>query len=171
MDEAIINAIAHRDYAMNLPIDCWLHKDVFIVKNRGRLEQHHHDLPREFTLQNTTLESAPRNRRIIEWLRRTRTPEGRVFVLARGEDTTTMLREMQVLGLPAPTYKQTDAHCTLILPAPSSNETAGAGHDFGIGALFGTALAIHTSQAAMDEKAFNKHRRDLAPQPPPSRRA
>jgi predicted HTH transcriptional regulator len=115
VDEAIVNAVAHRDYAMNLPTDCWLYKDVFVVKNPGRLEQHHHVLPREFTLQNTTLESAPRNPRIIEWLRRMRTPEGRAFVLARGEGTTTMLREMQVLGLPAPTYKQTDAHCTLIL--------------------------------------------------------
>jgi predicted HTH transcriptional regulator len=124
VDEAIVNAVAHRDYGMSLPIECWLYKDVFIVKNPGRLEQHHHDLPAEFTLQNTTLESAPRNPRIIEWLRRTRNPEGRAFVLARGEGTTTMLREMQVLSLPAPTYKQTNAHCTLILTSNAAAREA-----------------------------------------------
>lgn len=121
VNEAIVNAVAHRDYAMNLPIDCWLYKDVFIVKNPGRLEQLHHDVPQEFTLQNTMLESAPRNPRIIEWLRRMRNPEGRAFVLARGEGTTTMLREMQALGLPAPTYKQTNAHCTLILTSNAAS--------------------------------------------------
>jgi len=124
IDEAIVNAVAHRDYGMALPIECWLYKDVFIVKNPGRLEQHHHDLPTEFSLQNTTLESAPRNPRIIEWLRRMRTPEGRAFVLARGEGTTTMLREMQALSLPAPTYKQTNAHCTIILTSNAAAREA-----------------------------------------------
>jgi predicted HTH transcriptional regulator len=124
VDEAIVNAVAHRDYAMNLPIDCWLYKDVFVVKNPGRLEQDHHDVPAEFSLQNVRLESSPRNPRIIEWLRCMKTPEGSAFVLAMGEGTNTMRNDMQALGLPAPQYKQTDAHCTLILTSNAAAREA-----------------------------------------------
>lgn len=51
IDEAIVNAVAHRDYRTSVPIECESYKDAFIVKNPGRLLQRNSDLPSEFSLR------------------------------------------------------------------------------------------------------------------------
>ena len=37
IDEAIVNAVAHRDYCTKLPIECEAYLDGFVVKNPGRV--------------------------------------------------------------------------------------------------------------------------------------
>ena len=39
IDEAIVNAVAHRDYRTGIPIECESYTDAFIVKNPGRMLQ------------------------------------------------------------------------------------------------------------------------------------
>lgn len=104
IDEAIVNAIAHRDYRTRLPIECESYSDAFVVKNPGYLLQRGVDLPREFSLVDTVLNSMPRNPKLIEWLKLMKNPEGVAYVQAISEGTKQMLREMTALQLPAPWY-------------------------------------------------------------------
>jgi hypothetical protein len=46
----------------------------------------------------------PRNRKLLEWLRLMRDPDGQTFVQAISEGTKRMAREMVALGLPPPGY-------------------------------------------------------------------
>jgi predicted HTH transcriptional regulator len=85
--EAIVNAVAHRDYAINLPIECEAYKDAFVVHNPGRILQREHDVPSEFTLENTILDQYPRNPKLIEWLKIMPDEHGAVFVLGLREGT------------------------------------------------------------------------------------
>ena len=50
LTRAIVNAVAHRDYAMNYPIECRYYKDAFVVTNAGRVLQREGDVPDQFTL-------------------------------------------------------------------------------------------------------------------------
>ena len=102
IDEAIVNAVAHRDYRTQNPINCEHYTDAFVVKNPGRIRQQNYDLPDKFDLNHTVLDSLPRNRKLIEWLRLMKDPEGNSFVQAISEGTKRMAREMTVLKLPAP---------------------------------------------------------------------
>ena len=43
IDEAIVNAVTHRDYRTGLPIECEAYSDAFIVKNPGRILQRKND--------------------------------------------------------------------------------------------------------------------------------
>jgi len=105
IDEAIVNSVAHRDYQTRVPIECEAYHDAFIIKNPGRMLQRDLDLPDEFSLSNTLLDSTPRNARLFEWLKTMKDPSGTEFVKALSEGTKQILKEMRRLNLPAPTYK------------------------------------------------------------------
>ena len=109
VDESIVNAVAHRDYATQLPIECIHYKDAFIVENPGRILQRDQDLPNQFSLHNTTLNSMPRNSKLIEWLNRTG------FVRALSEGTRRMRNEMLTAGLAAPSYEIDYSRTTVTL--------------------------------------------------------
>jgi predicted HTH transcriptional regulator len=65
IDEAIVNAVAHRDYCTRLPTECEAYLDAFIVKNPGRVIQRNIDLPDHFRLDTTHLDSTPRNGKLL----------------------------------------------------------------------------------------------------------
>ncbi len=109
VDESIVNAVAHRDYGTQLPIECIHYKDAFVVENSGRILQRDQDLPNQFSLNNTTLNSMPRNSKLIEWLYQTG------FVRKLSEGTKRMRDEMLTAGLPAPNYKIDNSHTTVTL--------------------------------------------------------
>ena len=100
-----MNAVAHRDYRTGLPIECELYSDAFIVKNPGRMLQRDRDLPEEFSLSDTALDSMPRNAKLLEWLKLMRDPDGIAYIQAISEGTKQMLEEMTALGLPSPLYR------------------------------------------------------------------
>jgi predicted HTH transcriptional regulator len=104
VDEAIVNSVVHRDYQAKLTIECEHYTDAFVVKNPGRLLQRNVDLPDRFSLGDTFLDSMPRNRKLLEWLRLMRDSDGREFVQAISEGTKRMTREMVSLNLPPPCY-------------------------------------------------------------------
>ena len=105
VDEAIVNAVAHRDYTISLPIECEYYKDAFVVRNSGRIIQRDKDVPDHFSLDNTILVSTPRNPKLIEWLKQMKDQRGRAFVRAVSEGTKRMYKEMVNLELPAPDYR------------------------------------------------------------------
>lgn len=113
VDESIVNAVAHRDYGIQLPIECSHYKDAFVVENPGRILQRDQDLPSEFSLDTVTLQSKPRNSKLIEWLKMMRDEQGAAFVRALREGTKRMRDEMAAAGLPAPLYK-TDSSRTVV---------------------------------------------------------
>jgi predicted HTH transcriptional regulator len=115
LDEAIVNAVAHRDYAAPLPIECEAYRNAFTVGNAGRLLQRSHDVPPQFSLADTTLESTPRNPMLIEWLKMIRDGQGAAFLRALSEGTKRMRDEMLKAGLPAPLYKTTESQTLVIL--------------------------------------------------------
>ena len=105
IDEAIVNAVTHRDYRTGLPIECESYTDAFIVKNPGRMLQNNRDLPDNFSLADTELRSMSRNQKLLEWLKDMKDPGGAAYVQAISEGTKQMLNEMKALGLPAPCYR------------------------------------------------------------------
>lgn len=104
VDEAIVNAVAHRDYAVSLPIECESFADAFLVSNPGVVLQRNQSVPDHFTLDSTVLDSMPRNSHLIEWLKIMRDEHGGAFVRALSEGTKKMHEEMVKLGLPAPEF-------------------------------------------------------------------
>ena len=125
IDEAIVNATAHRDYRTGIPIECEAYSDALIVKNPGRMLQRNHDLPNEFSLSNTVLNSMPRNTKLLEWLRLMKDPDGIAYVQAISEGTKEMLQQMMNLGLPAPNYRLAENE-TLIKLESKAEERAEA---------------------------------------------
>ena len=105
IDEAIVNAVAHRDYRTAIPIECEAYTDAFVVKNPGRMTQRDADLPPNFSLAEVVLDSMPRNPKLLEWLKLMRDPGGVAYVQAISEGTKQMVTEMEYLGLPAPSYR------------------------------------------------------------------
>ena len=105
IDEAIVNAVTHRDYRTGIPIECESYSDAFLVKNPGRMLQRDSDLPDEFSLSDTVLNSMPRNAKLIEWLKLMKDPDGVAYVQAISEGTKQMLDEMRNFSLPAPRYR------------------------------------------------------------------
>ncbi|MGA2601488.1 MAG: ATP-binding protein, partial [Bryobacteraceae bacterium] len=104
IDEAVVNAVAHRDYGLSSPIEIRLYRDALLLKNPGRVMQTGHDLPDSFSLDQIPLEHAARNSRILEWMRKMRDTNGRAFVQLLSEGTRTMTTEVMALGLPAPEF-------------------------------------------------------------------
>ncbi len=115
VDEAIVNAVAHRDYAVSLPIECEAYRGTFLVRNPGRIIQRDRDVPEHFSLENIQLVSTPRNTKLIEWLKIIRDAQGIAFIRALSEGTKRMWDEMLKLHLPAPTYDVSESQTTLIL--------------------------------------------------------
>jgi len=105
IDEAIVNSVTHRDYRTGIPIECEAYKDAFIIKNPGRILQRGRDIPNEFSLSNMSLDSRPRNTKLLDWLRIMKDSEGVEYVQAISEGTKQMLRKMIELNLPAPMYR------------------------------------------------------------------
>jgi len=105
IDEAIVNSVTHRDYRTGIPIECEAYKDAFIIKNPGQIIQRDRHLPREFSLLDTSLDSRPRNPKLLGWLRIMKDAEGVEYVQAISEGTKQMLRNMTELNLPSPQYR------------------------------------------------------------------
>ena len=111
VDEALVNAIVHRQYAVTTPIFCTVFRDKLTVRNPGIIPQ---QVPKEFSLDKTTLDPVPRNPKIVEWMRIMKDEKGSIFVHGLSEGTTRMRKEMRDLGLPAPHY-HTDQYTTVTL--------------------------------------------------------
>ena len=105
IDEALVNAVIHRDYGVNTPIRCISYRDSLVVTNPGNIPQ---QVPDSFNLHDTSLNSVPRNPKIVEWLRIMKDEQGTAFVRALSEGTRRMREEMENLGLPAPHYQTND---------------------------------------------------------------
>jgi len=140
IDEAIVNAVAHRDYAMKLPIECEYYKDAFIVRNPGHIQQRNGDVPEQFTLESFALVSTPRNPVLIEWLKLMKDQRGAAFVMALSEGTKRMSLEMQNLNLPSPAYQVEHAQTTLTLYSNASEREASLQTDIGVEATEFTNL-------------------------------
>ena len=109
VNEALVNAIIHREYAVPTPIICAAYTDKLVVKNPGNILQH---VPKEFSLENAFLDSLLRNPRIAEWMRFMKDEQGAPLVRLLREGTRRMLQEIEILGLPAPHY-ETDLDTTV----------------------------------------------------------
>ena len=115
IDEAVVNAVVHRDYQTQLPIECEHYEDVFLVRNPGRMSQRSSDLPESFSLSDVILDSTPRNAKLLEWLKSMSDSEGNTYVQALSEGTKQMLEEMTKLGLPSPQYKLSENQTSIRL--------------------------------------------------------
>ena len=111
VDEALINAVIHREYAVTTPILCIFYRDKLEVSNPGNIPQ---QVPEKFSLDKTILYAVPRNPKIVEWMRIMRDERGSIFVHGLSEGTRRMNEEMENLELPAPHY-QTDQYTTVTL--------------------------------------------------------
>ncbi len=115
IDEAIVNAVVHREYAAKYPIECRKFSDAFIVNNSGRVLQREREVPSDFTLADTALDHTPRNPKILTWLKLMKDERGAEFVRALSEGTRRMRDEMQFLGLPAPRFHVTSSQTRVTL--------------------------------------------------------
>ena len=104
VDEALINAVIHRDYGATTPINCVAYRNGLVIENPGGIPQ---AVPQHFNLTNTVLDSVPRNRRIVDWMRLIKDEYRQPLVRALREGTRRMLQEMENMGLPAPSYETT----------------------------------------------------------------
>ena len=120
VDEAIVNAVAHRDYALEWPIECIYYRDALVVKNPGRLLQRNGTVPHSFRLDERTLQSMPRNPRLLDWLKQSKDQKGQSFVRALSEGTRVMLRAMTEANLPPPEYTVSDAETVVTLRIDTS---------------------------------------------------
>lgn len=111
IDEALVNAVVHRDYGVSNPIRFTVYRDSLAVRNPGSIPQ---QVPDSFSLHETSLDSVLRNPRIVEWMRIMKDEQGTPFVRALSEGTRRMLEEMEQLGLPAPHYR-TNSDTTVTL--------------------------------------------------------
>lgn len=114
LDEALVNAIAHRDYAITRPILCEKYLDAFVVISPGVILQNG-KVPEHFSLDDTRLEHHSRNPKLMEWLRLMKDAKGAAYVQALQEGTKRMRDEMAKLGLPAPNYETNALETRLIL--------------------------------------------------------
>lgn len=163
VDEAIVNAVAHRDYAMKFPVNCESYKDAFLVNNSGRLQQIDHDVPDEFSLENVRLDSAPRNPKLIEWLKLMRNEQGAAFVRALSEGTESMRREMAKLDLPAPRYKVSNAQTKVVL-LNNAEERNALLHTDSTPTEFANLFPlvfIHHGTGPLDAEGLKRRTRDL----------
>ena len=104
VDEAVVNAVIHRDYGGNTPIHCIAYRNGLVVENPGGIPQ---EVPRHFSLADTVLNSVLRNQKIVDWMRLFKDERGEPLVRALSEGTRKMRQEMENLGLPAPDYETT----------------------------------------------------------------
>ncbi len=164
VDEAIVNAVTHRDYAIGFPIELEKYSDALIVLNPGRMMQRDVDLPEEFTLADRVLDSMPRNPKLLRWLQIMKDPEGRAYVQAISEGTKQMALEMAKLNLPPPKYRLTESQTILKLESNAQERDA---------ALLSQSVArsteftnlypmtIQEGAKSLDAKAFNIRYREF----------
>ena len=112
VDEALINAAIHRDYGATTPIHCVAYRNGLVIENPGSIPQ---AVPQHFNLTDTVLDSVPRNRRIVDWMRLIKDEHGQPLVRALREGTRRMLQEMEKMGLPAPSYETTFINTSVTL--------------------------------------------------------
>ncbi len=131
VDEAVVNAVAHRDYALSWPVECLYFRDAFVVRNPGTIIQRNAPPPSHFTLADRRLLHTPRNPKLVEWLKAMRDPSGATFVRALSEGTRTMRDAMAKLGLPPPTYdvKESETIVTLLSEPERRLAAAAQGED------------------------------------------
>ena len=115
IDEAIVNAVAHRDYGVGEPITCEAYRDAFVVRNPGRLRQRNQLVPPEFRLSDIRLETVRNNPILTEWLSRMRDSEGTPYVQLVNEGTVTMRNVMAEAGLATPLYVVTESETRVTL--------------------------------------------------------
>ena len=120
VDEAVVNAVAHRDYALEWPIECTYFRDAFVVRSPGRLLQRNGRVPESFSLDERSLQSMPRNPTLMNWLKQSKDQKGQRFVRALSEGTRAMLRAMTEASLQPPEYKVTDAETIVTLRIDTS---------------------------------------------------
>ncbi len=161
IEEAIVNAVVHRDYAIQLPIECELYKDAFVVRNGGRILQRDQEVPSEFRLDDKIiLNSTPRNPKLIEWLQKMS------LVISLSEGTKRMRDEMKNLNLPAPLYIVNRAETTLILCSNSAEREAKFAADSGLGStneftnLFPLKFILENGDIP-DANFFNQRLKDI----------
>lgn len=104
VEEAVVNAIIHRDYNSNQPITCYAYKDAFMVRSYGSFKQDSY-VPTKFNLGEVNLLPFRRNTLLVEWSRLMRDENGQRFVKSLAEGTRTMLDSMLAMNLPAPNYR------------------------------------------------------------------
>ena len=102
VEEALINASIHRDYGATTPIHCVAYRNGLVIENPGGIPQ---AVPPHFNLTDTVLDSVPRNRRIVDWMRLMKDERGEPLVRSLREGTRKMLQEMEKMRLPAPYYQ------------------------------------------------------------------
>ena len=124
VDEAIVNSVAHRDYEVQLPIECRKFTNAFTVTNPGRILQRDHDVPKQFSLDDVSLDHIPRNPKLLEWLKLLRDEHGAAFVRALSEGTKKMKLEMEKVGLPAPRYRVTASQTRVTLYSNAAEREA-----------------------------------------------
>jgi predicted HTH transcriptional regulator len=115
VDEAIVNAVAHREYALEWQIECVYYTDALVVRNPGRLIQRDGEVPPTFRLDERTLQSTPRNPVILNWLKQSKDQKGQNFVRMLSEGTRAMLRAMTEAKLPPPEFSVTDGGTAVTL--------------------------------------------------------
>lgn len=104
VNEAVVNAVIHRDYGGNTPIHCIAYRNGLVVENPGGIPQ---EVPQHFSLSDTVLSSVLRNQKLVDWMRFMKDERGEPLIRALSEGTRKMRQEMENLGLPAPTYETT----------------------------------------------------------------
>ena len=92
--EAILNAIAHKDYSSTTPIQISVYDNKIIIWNQGQL-------PENWTIENLSIKhpSVPYNPKISNALFRCG------YIEAWGRGTINMISECKRYDIPKPTYK------------------------------------------------------------------
>ncbi|MCL4516990.1 MAG: putative DNA binding domain-containing protein [Firmicutes bacterium] len=108
--EAIVNAVAHRDYSIyGSKIRLFLFRDRLEVYSPGRL-------PNTITLENIMDRQFSRNQLIVSFLSKMKSPKtGRAYIEARGEGVRLIFEESLRLAGKEPVYKLPGEELLLII--------------------------------------------------------
>lgn len=121
LEEGIVNALIHRDYALTTSVWCKLYLDAFVVENAGRILQPDRQVPENFTLENYELVPNPRNPRLVRWIKKLQSPDGKPFVKGISEGTRKMRKVMEEMYFPYPIY-QTNGVTSMTLQSVATPE-------------------------------------------------
>ena len=119
VDEAIVNAVAHRDYAISgSKIRLFLFADRLELYSPGKL-------PNTITLDEMPYRTFTRNQLLVSFLSRIRSKRtGQVFLESRGEGVRKILQDGEAHSGRRPTYELFGDELRLTLWAKSSTRTA-----------------------------------------------
>ena len=109
--EAIVNAVAHRDYASNASVQVMLFSDRLEIWNPGQL-------PATLTIASLSVPHAsiPRNPLIAEPLFLTG------YIEKAGTGTLDMIAQCRAAGLPAPTFRQDGGQFIQVVSRPAATD-------------------------------------------------